>query len=581
VLIPIPPRADSLLRRDSTAQRADSAKPPRDTVQPPLARAFVPRIPSADSAWRWSGRAILATGALTLSDLLDRIPGVHVYRTGWLPNPASATYAGDFSRVRVYLDGIELSELDPRARGVLDLSRIQLANAEDVVVERGATEVRVHLRSWRVERTTPFTRTDVATGDQGTNLYRGFFGKRWGGGQVLQLIAQQYGVTPPERFGASSDQLGIFARAGWASRRGVTVDGVIHRTSGNRGTIRTFEAPVDDSIASLRFARSDMYARVAFGDPDTSRRWIQLLAAGSSHGSKNVQDFQRTETDTIDRDTTRFQAQYAITGGGRFGPVTLSATERILVRDGKTYRAPTATASYAAGIITGNLRWEDRGSDSTTRTDAVIEVLPLPFLRLVAAAGLSTRDTQDGDVDATTLRAEAGVRFRDLWITGGLLRRDTAYLIPPVAFDSSFRPVAEGPADAMTLSIRGRLWKSTYVDLSGIRWSDTTGYYRPRYQARSEFGIRTTLPRRFPSGNFGLVASVAHDYRSGVSFPTATGPVSVRGYRTVSSLLEIRILSAIVSWQFRNFLGESYKQVPDYLLNRQTNFYGVRWEFWN
>ena len=66
-------------------------------------------------------------------------------------------------------------------------------------------------------------------------------------------------------------------------------------------------------------------------------------------------------------------------------------------------------------------------------------------------------------------------------------------------------------------------------------------------------------------------------------FPTNGVPpiLAASGYRTISTLLEIRILSATVSWQFRNLLGEPYAQVPTFRMPRQTNFYGVRWEFYN
>ena len=97
-----------------------------------------------------------------------------------------------------------------------------------------------------------------------------------------------------------------------------------------------------------------------------------------------------------------------------------------------------------------------------------------------------------------------------------------------------------------------------------------------------ELFLRTDLLDRFPTNNFGLMASVIHEYRSGVRFPV--GPTDVLmapGYRTISTLLEIRILRATVSWQFRNVLGERYRQVPDFLMPRQTNFYGVRWSFTN
>ena len=93
----------------------------------------------------------------------------------------------------------------------------------------------------------------------------------------------------------------------------------------------------------------------------------------------------------------------------------------------------------------------------------------------------------------------------------------------------------------------------------------------------------TNLLRQFPksSGNFGLLASVYHEYRSTATFPIGSDTVSIPGYRTLNGRLEIRILSATISWQFRNLLGERYAQVPFFIMPRQTNFYGVRWEFFN
>jgi hypothetical protein len=45
--------------------------------------------------------------------------------------------------------------------------------------------------------------------------------------------------------------------------------------------------------------------------------------------------------------------------------------------------------------------------------------------------------------------------------------------------------------------------------------------------------------------------------------------------------VEVRILSATITWQFRNVLGEKYSQVPSFVMPRQTNFYGVRWYFFD
>jgi hypothetical protein len=53
------------------------------------------------------------------------------------------------------------------------------------------------------------------------------------------------------------------------------------------------------------------------------------------------------------------------------------------------------------------------------------------------------------------------------------------------------------------------------------------------------------------------------------------------GYRLVTFKIEIRVQSAVVSYQFRNLLQAQYQQVPGFNFPRQTQFYGLRWEFWN
>jgi hypothetical protein len=186
------PAADSM-RADSA--RADSV-PPRDTIKAPIARA--PRSTAPEISGRrviWDRDAIFASGAVTLPDLLAQVPGVTTLHAGFIAAVSATSWYGEPGRVRVYLDDVEIDPLDARSGGVADLSIIQIWSLEEVAVERMAGELRVHLRSWRVERTTAQTRTDVTTGSENTNLYRGFFGKRLNNGGVLQVAAQQYSTT--------------------------------------------------------------------------------------------------------------------------------------------------------------------------------------------------------------------------------------------------------------------------------------------------------------------------------------------------------------------------------------------------
>ena len=90
------------------------------------------------------------------------------------------------------------------------------------------------------------------------------------------------------------------------------------------------------------------------------------------------------------------------------------------------------------------------------------------------------------------------------------------------------------------------------------------------------------ISRLHANGNFGLLTSLAHEYRSNSLFATSGDSVRVApGYRMITFKLEIRIQTAVVSYQFRNLLQEKYQQVPGFPYPRQSQFYGVRWEFWN
>jgi len=155
VRVPVgPERADSLLA-DSLAKR-DSilrARIRADTIKSPLAHAPPGAELSIGRRLSWSRDSLFGTGALTVADLVDRVPGATTTRGGWIASPAVGAYMGDVQRVRVFYDGFEMPALDPRTGNVLDLTQVALWSAEDAVVEQAPDEVRVYLRSWRVRNT--------------------------------------------------------------------------------------------------------------------------------------------------------------------------------------------------------------------------------------------------------------------------------------------------------------------------------------------------------------------------------------------------------------------------------------------
>jgi hypothetical protein len=619
IRIPVPARADSMLVNDSLARHAVPkpviAKP--DSIQPPLARPEAPPILEIAEPRIYDRPALFATGSLTLSDLLGRVPGMTTMATGWLAAPAAVAAFGDIRRVRIFLDGIELHTMDLPARGAAPLSDLPLYALEELSIERGADEVRVYAASWRVDRTTTYTRADVGTGDQNTNLYRGYFGRRYDNGAAFQFAAQQLSTQPSSRL-PSSDAQRLMLRAG-TTRGPWSVDAFAERADRSRGlfTGQGSTADMRDTIAGLDSRRTTAYLRVGNGDPEAGR-WFQAVASsnlyrGSSNGTTPSSGAATVAT-TVRSDSTSYESQYLLTGGLRRGSARASLAERIRTSDRQASHVLSGRASYLLPRLSLSLLGEGKSRLSPSRLEAALRLQPLDRLALTGSVsrtgdgsfqrvvgnshanpvtylsdGTVLYDTTDVGTfplsARTSYRAEAGIRLRDVWLAAGMLERGPATLLPPSELGPGYvgrsAIVTEARATASTLALTGRLWRAVNVDAWAVAWSDTGGLYRPRYQTRSELYIQTNLLDRFPRGNFGLLGSLAHEYRSNTRFQTVDSVRVAQGFRSLDFKLEIRIQSAVVSYQFRNLLQQRFAQVPGFYLARQTQFYGVRWEFWN
>ncbi len=585
-------RADSLHRANlaliAARQAADARR--ADSIKAPTAASEMPVLTDIGETYRWTREQIFATGALTLGDLLEGIPGLTLFRSGWIGSPEQGAFLGDFGRLRIFMDGIELDPLDPRNGGTNDLSFIQLWHLEEVRIERGAAEIRVHLRSWRVRSVTAATRVDIGTGDLETNGYRGYFGRRFARGEVLQLGGYQYSTRDPRSIG-DADQLSLFGRVGWAKGK-FSVDGSFLRTNRERSQQLREEELGRDDLRPIDATFSDLYARLGWTDT-VSGLWVQLTGASRAHEqSGQLADETTTPApgDTLG-DTTRYEvtrAQYIAAVGWHRAALSLSATARYRRINGVNSVSPTLRAMYETRLVSASVLAEEQRELAWRRVEGAVRLTPHRRLALSAAVARTQpieRETTVPPLAGTDYRAEAAIRLgRAAWVSVGTLRRDAARLIAPVIFDTGFRAVTDGDANAQFATIRGKFWKDVGLDVSAFKWK-TEGEYRPQYVTRSKLYINTSWPSRFPSGNLNIHAAVTHDYRTRAFFPAIDGDTEIAlessQYRTWGMLLEIRLLQATLSYQFRNILNEQYAQVPGFTAVRAVQFYGVRWNFFN
>jgi hypothetical protein len=566
VPIPVKPKTDS---------GPDSVK--ADTIKAPIGRFADPALYEIGPQYEWNRGQLFATGALSVVDLLDRIPGVTTFRSGWLATPQTALHNGDFRRVRIFYDGLEIDNLDSRTGGVLDLSSVQLWSLEHLSIERSASELRIYMRSWRVDNTDPYTRVDVATGNEDTNLYRGFYGKRFDNGGVLQLGGQQFGVTSP-RFAGRGDALSLLTRVGVAKKTW-SVDGYVLRHHPTRDIQRGLARP---SVLPLDATYTDAYVRGSAGHEDGGP-WVSLTVG--SLGFRGTTGVDRGVSaqpfgDTLERRAS--ETQYAVSGGYTLGALRLELEDRLRSLHANRYNTTSGRADFVSPIGVISAFVEHDGFRATTNADVGIRAQPLPFFAVSGSVARSmlTGGLQSGSTDATAFRGEAALRLFGPWISGGFISADRSQGLAPVAYDTLFLPTSPGRISAVTGSIRGPIGRGFGIDAWVVKWSPT-GTYTPEYQSRSELSYGSTFPKAFPRGDFDLRVSGVYEYRSHVAFPTAAGDVRTEVAKTISAMLEIRIMRAVITYQQRNILAYQYQIVPGFEMPRVLAIYGVRWDFWN
>jgi hypothetical protein len=478
--------------------------------------------------------------------------------------------------VRVFLDGVELDALDARTGGQLDLASIPLYGLESVAAERVAGELRVHLRSWQVQHTTPYTRVDIGTGSETYTLYRGFYGKRFQNGLGLQIAAQQF-TTANSVTRGDGDSFGGIARLGWA-RGDWSVDAVGSSNRRTRASTRRYvrSAPEERGIARFDGSERLGYLRLGYRNPDSSGVWWQAIAASQIY----LEDDSLATAATVpDPDTLRSQTQYVLTGGVTLGALRLSGAGRYRVRGGDGVLAPSLRAAWAANRLSLAAMVELEGPDSSTRADVSGRVSVFSWMH--AAVSASQRSGANAAADVTALRGELGVSFAGRSLSAGVLQRSASEVQGMPVFDPAYVAAAIPASQGLFAAAGGPLWGPFSLDLFGVTWGDEQ-FYRPKVESRAALRVSTGFQRYIPRNTFHLEAAFLHEYRSDLLAPDALGNITkAKGNSSLSLLVDIRLGSAHIFFHNRNLTGEVFETVPGFLMPRLVQQYGVRWDFWN
>lgn len=250
--VPIPPEAvasDTLPGDPIMPAVADSLR------EAPELPAFPDVLPTGWAFGRWELRRdeLLRYRGLSLLDLLERIPGVVVTRSGGFGRVAgvSASGAGGGS-VRVFVDGYEL---DTIGQPTPELQGVGLADLESVRVERGPSGVRVDLATYRLDDARPYSEVEAAAGNYATRLLRAMLSRPAGSRGVFSA---SYDLVTTNGVGLSEPFQGAVGRASMSYR--LTPETGLRLELRQRSVTRGGEAyPVDvsrrDLLLGVRSAR--------------------------------------------------------------------------------------------------------------------------------------------------------------------------------------------------------------------------------------------------------------------------------------------------------------------------------------
>ena len=592
-------RPDSVLRADSIARRDSIAR--ADSVSTALPQADVPVLTEIGMSHRWNRDSLFSSGALTLADFLDRVPGLSSLRARYYMGAQVGSYNGDVGAVRLFLDGIELDAIDPRSGGVHDLTLFPLASLEELVVERGANELRLHMRSWRGPlRLTAQTRADVYTGDNRSNNFRGFWARRASNGLAVQAMLQQRS-TDDRRLGGDGDATTIFTRIGYL-RPGWSIDGTLVRARVAQQALEIVN--VSSYLAAGRpiprydQVQRDAYLRFAAGNMERGS-WLQLIAASRSVAENTpMRARDAAQGFAADSgDTTNTSTQIVATGGWATSRARLTITERLRLVNGRTLHQPSVRVGLDLGALTVSGFAERNPFAEFTRADIAARARLGARLALTGAVSygtdgiLSVRTDSTGTVGnlplptARAVRGEVAIRIGQLWFQGGAVVRDSALLRAPLLFDPTTLAIPDGRAIGGTYTVTGKVVPGIWVHLSGVRWNNS-GWYRPQMETRSELTWRYNWRGASPTGGFDFALTGLAEYRSASFVPKLRNDGEVTALPTFAGVplglrAEFTIRDATISFQLRNLLGTPYTTIPGLLVPGALSVYGVRWTFWN
>ena len=544
--------------------------PVLDQVQPPGPHAPLTRMVFTRDSIEWGH-------AQTVGDLLSQVPGVFLWRGGFIGRPEPVNYqARGASSAEYYLDGlpyvptgVDSVAVDPALFSIGFLDRIE--------VERWPGQLRIHLFTRRHDRLAPRSRIAIARGDGDFARYEGTLERRFQNGIGFAILGDY--LNSPTASGSSStySNTQVFLQGSYVPTRKLGLQYQLLRSAPDRRPFVVDDPVPDDAIGpGFDAKRTDAQLRLSWRQTDEGL------------GPRLDLFYGRTGWDGagIDQQVNQVGGALAYrTPVFSFGASAYHRTRwtALDVRGTAGWNPLPAVSASAEAVH--QRHYGGRNSDFLALSAGLQPIRGLALTgtarigNLVAAPAITADTAQEiSDYEAAIGfdRARLGLRLA--------LSRTAAF--SPFGY-------AEFPRVASIGSVPEVEWVTAAVRVAPLRWITLEGWYSdprdvtpegiPPTHSLAAATIRSKFLRQFPSGIFDLKLRFSvESWGTGVIGRDAGGaPIRLGGATFYRSLLQIQLQSFSIYWDRGNLSATSLTYVPGFEVPSYGTVFGVRWEFLN
>ncbi|MDQ3136640.1 MAG: Plug domain-containing protein [Gemmatimonadota bacterium] len=538
---------------------------------PPGPRPALTRIVFARDSIDWLSGA-------TLGDLLSQVPGVYLWRGGYIGRPEPVNFQGrGASAAEYYLDGVPYVAAGVDSVAV-DPAQISTSFLDRVEVERWPGLLRVHLFTRRQDRLAPRSRIGVARGDDDFARYEGDLERRFPSGLGFVLAADY--LSSPTVSGTSSDYSNtqVWAQGGYIPSARLGLQYQIIRSRPRRQAFTVADVTDSDTIGQgFSATRTDAQLRLSLRTrEDGTGPSVDLMYArsGWDGGGLDQQNNQIGGYASLVRSPA-----FTLGASGfhrtRWTPLDLRATL------GWSPVAPfTATAE---AVLQHHF-----GGRSSRYVALAAGLQPARGLALTGTSRIGNQ------VAAPSIIADTAQPLRDIEVQLGWERERIGVQVG-YSRTSAFNPFgyAEFVRIASLAPSPDLEWLTVSARVAPLRWVTLQSWYShprkgtvdglPPTHSLTTATIRSKFLRKFPSGIFDLKLQVGMEAwgRGTIGRDGVGAPVVLRGATFFKSLVEFQLQSFTVFWDRGNLTGTDRTYVPGFGVPAYGSNFGVRWEFLN